>query len=230
MDLIGDIVESDAALSSKLLQLVNSAFFGLGRRVASAAEAATLLGFSTLRSVALAIGALEPTQASDSALNLKLAELRTHSLLTAEVARTLAAAAGLSAHQAFTLGVLHDIGDLILATTKTKLFDDSRSPDSAAVGSYLLGVWGLPISITEAVANHHRPRAVEHDRIEQVDILHVSGILASAAAPNPFENACDVLDLEHLYSHDFTAGQWEDWKAQAAVVIQNCSHLPKVGS
>lgn len=142
------IVESDPALAAKLLQVVNSAFFGLPRRVTNVREAATLLGTLTLKNLALSIAALDPGKRTNVPPRA-LEALRQHSMLTALVARAIAKDVGANLDDAFVAGMLHDIGVLVRWT------EGQPDTEHPALGAYLLGLWGLPMTVVEAVADHH---------------------------------------------------------------------------
>jgi len=142
--------ERDLALSSKILQVVNSAFFGLPRRVTSVREAATLMGTLTLKNLALALEATKPSKGRHLP-EADLKALRCHSLHTAIVARHIARAVRSNSEDAFVAGMLHDVGVLVAAG------EPSRLSSHAHLGAYLIGLWGLPHPVVEAVADHHGP-------------------------------------------------------------------------
>ena len=176
---VGQIVSQDPGMTAKLLQVVNSAFFGLRGKVSNALHAVDVLGLETVRSIVLCVhtfSRLEGSVLTES----DIAWLQTHSLATGNFARRIAELEGAEsqvADDAFTAGILHDIGKLILASVSgeawNRALDLSRSKNialiaaereilgctHAEVGAYLLGMWGLPDSIVEAVARHCQPPA-----------------------------------------------------------------------
>lgn len=99
--------------------------------------------------------------------------------------------------------LLHDVGKLVLATRSQKHFErvlegvqTDRLPlyaveqnligvSHAEVGAYLLGLWGLPSPIVEAVAHHHHPMRIPHDALDAVGIVHVANSLAHEHPVNP---------------------------------------------
>jgi HD-like signal output (HDOD) protein/CheY-like chemotaxis protein len=173
---IARIIERDTAMAAKTLQLVNSACFCLLRRISTVDQAVAYLGMDLVRDLSLTVhmfAALEPT-AMRSGFSFDTEQ--EHSLLTAKVVRRLVVSPR-QARNAFTAALLHDIGNLILAVCQTDNYKKvvqackatSRPQHEveaellgvthAEVGAYLLGLWGLPHSIVEAVAYHHNPSA-----------------------------------------------------------------------
>ena len=166
-----DLIEHDQALTGKMLRLANSAFFGQSRRVATIPRAVMLLGFSTVRNLALGVKVWDTI--AHSIPSERLEELWMHAVMVAVASKVLAAklSAG-DPDEAFTAGLLHDVGRLVLATrfkdaywTATARADGARSivdleqeafgVHHAEVGGWLLEAWGLPPSIVEAARLHH---------------------------------------------------------------------------
>jgi HD-like signal output (HDOD) protein len=173
---VARIIEKDAAMAAKTLQLVNSACFGLKRTVTSVDQAVAQLGMDLIKNLSLTVhvfGALERTALR---LGFSFDAEQEHSVLTARVAKRLVSNRR-QAQDAFTAALLHDIGNLVLAVCIPEKFkkaflaiQTSGRPaheveaellgvTHAEVGAYLLGLWGLPYPIVEAVAYHHSPAA-----------------------------------------------------------------------
>ncbi|MCU7906973.1 MAG: HDOD domain-containing protein [Candidatus Thiodiazotropha sp. (ex Epidulcina cf. delphinae)] len=187
---IGRIVAQDIGMSTKVLQMVNSAFFGLPQQIASPEHAVSLLGIETVANLALSAGIF--TQLDQSVVEeFQLEALWQHSLITTGLVKRLAPAAGLNRQQSempVLAGLLHDLGKLVLATQDTgeyrrivqqakrdgtPLYEveaESLWCDHAVIGAYLMGLWGLPFPVVEAVALHHSP---ERQAVERVDCLLV---------------------------------------------------------
>ena len=171
---IGGIIAQDIGMSTKLLQLVNSAFFGLASQVSNVKQAASLIGIDNIRALALSVNVFSRFEGS---LGEDLAFLWNHSLATAGFAKIIAHSQNSSrteVENSFTAGILHDIGRLILASAcgndyKEVLRRAAAGTDlpaaeqevfgctHAAVGAYLLGLWGLPDAIVASAAWHHEP-------------------------------------------------------------------------
>lgn len=173
MDKIARLVEGDIAMSAKVLQLVSSPFFGLGRRITTAREAVVYLGLAPLQALVLSAGTLSAFAPTDVP-NFHVEQLETHSLRVARVAAALLPDKD-AAGEAFTAGMLHDVGKLVRAARQPELFADVLAEAErsgrrihdverdrgdvthAEIGGYLLNLWGLPHAIVSAVAGHHDP-------------------------------------------------------------------------
>ena len=177
---IVQIIERDVGLSAKLLQLVNSAFFGLPKRIASLKDTVTYLGFATIKNLALALETFSAAAKTSGLSEAKLMALQEHSLLTGQIAQQIDARAMKKIDGAFLAGVLHEVGCLldVKHTPEQDLFEPV---DRAFLGAYLLGLWGLPHAIIEAVAYHKRPQLVLHSAFELVDIIYIADHLATEA-------------------------------------------------
>lgn len=169
---VGEIVSRDIAMSAKVLQLVNSAFFGRACRMSSTSEAVAYLGLDTVRSLALSLKVFELCGPNFPPAGMK--SLHVHSVEVGRLASGLAQLESLEsvAQQALMAGLLHDSGKLILwsefpeATQDIERLVGAGLPDWKAevevlgvhhgeLGAYLLGLWGFPQPIVEAVALHH---------------------------------------------------------------------------
>ncbi len=197
---VAALISRDVAMTAKVLQLVNSSFFGLAVHVHDVKHAAALLGLNSLKPLVLSAGVFR--QLEESRVPAALAEqVLEHSLAVGCLARKIAEAEGLNRDQAddaLLAGILHDIGKLVLAdhfgrdyalvclaADKTSLpllsaeldqFDASH----ADVGGYLLGLWGLPQELIEAVALHHDPASHQLDRFSPLTAVHAANALVHA--------------------------------------------------
>jgi len=166
-----EVIEHDQALTGKMLRLANSAFFGQSRRVATIPRAVVLLGFSTVRNLALGVKVWDALGHGIS--RVRLEELWTHGVAVATATKMLAARlrAG-DPDEAFTAGLLHDVGRLVLAmrfgdeyggavggVAQSEPVEPIESGtfgvDHAEVGGWMLEAWSLPPGIVEAVRLHH---------------------------------------------------------------------------
>jgi HD-like signal output (HDOD) protein/ActR/RegA family two-component response regulator len=186
---IAHIIDGDVALTAKLIQVVNSAFFAQGGHVTSVQRALTVLGTDVVRGLLLHV---EVFRAFDGADAKRVEQLSRHAKLVAQIARQVAPRE--LAGDAFVAGMLHDAGELALLAVGRP----ERHPhDHARAGAFLLGLWGLGQSIVEAVAHHHEPGAVPDGRARLVDTVHVAEIVAGELTAQPGETA-EVISLEWL--------------------------------
>jgi len=192
------IVEADVAMAGRVLHFVNSAYYSLSRKIASIEEAIVFIGVNTLRNLTLTLEvftALHGESLDRAALE---AEER-HALLTGRIARRIAGDATL-ADSTFAAGLLHDCGKLVLMERLPRGFAEARQrveregiplslaerealgADHAELGAYILGLWGLPHPIVEAVAFHHSQARLNQGTIDGVVLVGVANLLAHAAA------------------------------------------------
>jgi HD-like signal output (HDOD) protein len=215
---IGEIVCQDMAMTAQFLKLANSAFFGLSHTVTSPAEAALYLGLDTIKALVLSIHTF--SQFEDlNGCGFNLDALMHHSLRTAGRAREIAKlenSTQITANECFVAGMLHDIGKLLMAANYpkeyerlTRLVDQEGLSQSAAekiifgvnhasVGGYLLGVWGLPVSVVEAIALHHTPQRTTCPAFGALTAVHAANVFEHERAANLHPTADDELDGPYL--------------------------------
>src|ERR1039457_6989322 len=167
----------DMWMTAKVLQLVNSAFFGLRREITNPVDAVVYLGMETVRALVFTASAFSQFRLS-SRDHFSIEELQQHSLAVGTLARQIANSMGLSAaavDHAFVGGLLHDIGKLVLASNYPEQYQeilrrahegsfrmrdaecDTFGTSHAEIGAYLLWLWGLPDPVAEILALHHHP-------------------------------------------------------------------------
>lgn len=173
---VAAIITRDPSCALKLLQLVNSSFFGMARRVTRVDEAVAYLGVARVRDIVLATEVAAGFQQSTPALVRLAQEISDHSLAVAMAARQQVAPR--HAHDAFMAGMLHDIGKLVLAMNMPDIYLEIEhlrqagqqlctlelerfGATHAEVGAYLLRLWGLPLTLVDAVARHHDPQPAD---------------------------------------------------------------------
>jgi HD-like signal output (HDOD) protein len=215
---VGDIVNADAVIASKVLQITNSAFFRLRKPMARIKDAVTYLGFATIRNLVLSAEISSHWKVPKSLGAIDPEQLQTHAQSTAAACKALAGGR-VSPDDAWLAGLLHDIGywillqecpdELALALDMARieglpLIECERRTTGAThaqIGAYLLGLWGLPYSIVEAVALHHTPTAVSGNGYDLLSALAVSHSLlapSNAHALTDSANAASVVDAEYL--------------------------------
>ncbi len=197
---IAEIISRDMAMSAKILQLVNSSFFGIGRRVSSVEQTVALLGVIRIKGLVLTDHVFKAFALPRRLDGFSMEALWYHSLVVAEVARLISKAekqVGDRPDQAFTAGLLHDVGMLVLACQHVDEFEEvlrtveaDRRPiceaemdllnvTHAEIGAYLLGLWGLPMRLVEAVALHHSPNEIAYDGLCALSAVHAADALVS---------------------------------------------------
>jgi HD-like signal output (HDOD) protein/ActR/RegA family two-component response regulator len=194
---VAEIVNADAAIASKVLQITNSAFFRLRKPMVRIKDAVTYLGFATVRNLVLSAEIF--SQWKNGADSLGDPErLQSHAQAAAAACKSLAGGA-VTADDAWLAGLLHDIGYWVLIQEcpdglaralemsrheRRPLFECEKltiGATHAEIGAYLLGLWGLPYSIVEAVALHHTPNIITPHSYDLVGALAVSHALLDPA-------------------------------------------------
>ena len=177
------IIGRDVAMVANIMKLVNSAFFGSRRPITTTERAVAYLGMDTLGALVLGHGVFQSGLATGIA-GFSLEKLWQHSLQTGVAARAIAFSENLpaaKADEAFLAGVLHDVGKVVFAT-KAAHSNDASAVDIVAqmeahhaeVGAYLLGLWGFPNLIVEAVAFHHTPSLASENGLGLSGIVHIA--------------------------------------------------------
>lgn len=225
---VARIVEREPALCAKVLQVVNSAFFGLPRAVSSVSQAATYLGTLTLRDLALAMETVASARRKHvSVPAMRYLEFQTNSLAVALLARRFFRADRRRADEAFVAGMLRDMGHLVLAGRADSSAAREQHP---ALSAYLLGLWGIPHPILEAVAFHERPERIErieHGSVEVVDVVHTCDALVSRVCPSPFQKP-PVLDTARLDRLGLGEAERADMEAQTGAVLREATEMLKL--
>ncbi|MEQ1683188.1 MAG: HDOD domain-containing protein [Burkholderiaceae bacterium] len=186
-------ISLDQALTAKTLRLANSSFYGVPRHVASVSEATAVLGLRTVRSVVTA-AALTGSFKPPVCAGFDFMAFWRHAVSTAVSARLVAAELGGDTEAAFTAGLLHDIGQLVLASSFPERFAQVLAHRAAAgvelrdaeqallgtnhasVGTMVAEHWRFPEQIVDAIGLHHTPPAGGSSG-ELARIVHVADAL-----------------------------------------------------
>ena len=230
-DRIAEIASKDPALSAKLLQLSNSAFFGFSRKVYSVDEAVQMLGIGVIHSLAMAVPLFTSFDRTKCP-GFHIDQVWEHSAEVAAIARRIYNVHLDDSHraeQAFAAGIMHDIGKLILAeklpeqyqiilaeakATHTELHKVERkylNATHAEVGAYLLALWGLPVPLIEAIACHHKPRRCCSNTLCLAGVIHIADALQHTQELHP-ELVPAPVDAEYLKQTGLDI-HYNDWRA-----------------
>lgn len=174
---VGRVVAKDIGLSSKVLKLVNSAFFGLSRSFDSPEEATTYLGTDTIKNLALLTSVFHSFPASNQdlpklqSLNLSCERI---GLLAAKMARNTNLPQRSKDH-CQVAGMMSGLGELIALSYNESLPENSELlSDPPLLGSYLLGIWSLPFPIIEAVRWHRNPGVSGINGLSPLVVVHAA--------------------------------------------------------
>lgn len=192
---VAEIIEGDVAMSAKVLQLVNSAFFGLSQHVTSLSNAVSFLGMETIKNLALTSEAFRVFVPDRRVPQTVCDSIQRHALSTAAIAAVLPLDRKMR-DTAVVAALLHDIGGLFLASKMPEMYcsvlsrasergcrpfeaeEELLGTSHAEIGAYLLGLWGIPNLAVEAIAHHHHPTRISHSDLDCTAAVYLADLLA----------------------------------------------------
>jgi putative nucleotidyltransferase with HDIG domain len=225
---IGNIINNDLGMTAKILQIINSAFFGLPHRVNSVDQAVALLGLDTLRALVLHVNIFSSFPPGRTVVS-SISSLRDHSLLVGYLAKMILQQEQVQkelAEKAMLAGTLHDIGYLLLAQMpdiSRQVVQMSRDRGCSLVeaeykvsgishaesGAYLLGIWGFEEELIEAVTFHHHPSKAPHPDSDILMAVYLADTLLNWRE-GQFQTTKQNLNLDYLQKHGITL-DLESW-------------------
>ena len=195
-DQLAKIIQYDPGLTANLLKLANSSYFGLSRTINSVQEAISRLGTKRVFQMVLSMSVAPMVNKPIKGYDMDAGGLWEHSIATAICAEQLVASLGLKdAEEAFTAGLLHDLGKVVMGTfidvddqpIKEIVFSDNLAfneaekmvlgIDHAEVAGELLGKWSLSEEVTACARWHHEPDKAGPEHQQLVDLIHVADVL-----------------------------------------------------
>jgi HD-like signal output (HDOD) protein/ActR/RegA family two-component response regulator len=234
---IAAVVERDIAMSAKVLQLANSAYFGPDKPVSNVDAAVALLGPEIIQAIVLTAEAFHTFDVPASIPGFSLERVQHRSLQVGRLARMLSKddpATG----DAFAAGLLLDVGLLVLAAHEPEYLADvllaaeregrpvheieleRRGVTHAEIGGHLLALWGLPHTIVEAVAHHHRPMRSPLPAFDTVAIVHIADALVADAEMGPREGPGTLSRIDRAYVERIgMTGRIAEWQQLATVEL-----------
>jgi HD-like signal output (HDOD) protein/ActR/RegA family two-component response regulator len=207
------VIETDAALAAKLLQIANSAFFAPAVRVTSIERAIGHLGLDVVRAIALGEQVVAAIAENLGPGGAELVDsIQRHSLYAVYLGRSILADRPDLAEDAWVAMLLHDVGELILAAVARPQLETARAVARrdgiptylaerrvigrchATIGAHLLHLWGIPVEVVEAIARHHDLASTSGDGLDLVAAVHVVAGLADEQDGQV--SSLDVVELE----------------------------------
>ncbi len=211
IDAVGSIVERDIGLSTSLLKIVNSAFFGLVRHVESPKHAASILGMEAVKNLALSTSVFSSFAQRGGDLKV-LEQLNIESQQCGILAARLGKESQLGKRgqdHAQIAGMMCNLGELIALT----LLDDAPPEGGAPLlASYLLGIWALPFPVIEAVRWHRSPATSGINELSPLTVVHCAwSMLQASKASGEIDLVADVIDVAYLEACVGQSGceQWQ---------------------
>lgn len=237
---LSNAIEKDQSIASKILKLVNSAFFGLSSKVSNIPHAITLLGFNTVRNAVVSVSIMKslPSEIGHEELDIK--EFWTHSVGVAVTSRHLAEKSKTNnPDDCFITGLLHDLGKIVLAQYFPELFkrawetvrsngltfyeaEKQENPvDHARIGAYMAKRWNLPFHLIDTIRYHHSMSKNAHDA-NLLMIVHFADIILNNYMKTPGSN----IDLasSHVSASADLKGSFRttpDWFPETANEIES---------
>ena len=232
IDKVGRIISQDVAMSSKILQLVNSAFFGLYRKISSPKEAVMLLGMETIKALVLSVKIFSQFDRKKLSF-LNLDALWNHSLSTSVQAKSIGHHEQFSKEQTgdtFMAGLLHDVGKMVLASNFSNTYQQILikahqssyalwqvekavfGTTHAEVGAYLMGLWGIEQAIIEAIAFHHQPSKSRVAGKGPLLAVHISNALQNKALDTIEDSSSSTTYDQTFLDKLKLQGHISDWE------------------
>ena len=235
---ISTIVAGDVGMTAKLLQLVSSSFFGQPQRVKSAEHAVSLLGIDLLRELIKVDGVFRPFDNTQFD-RFSIAELTRHSRNVADCAYAIALTESDDPQvrgDARLAGTLHDVGKLVLASCAPEEYREAIKlaheqqvslweaemqvfgSSHAEVGSYLMGLWGAPLPVMEAICLYRNPEEAKTTDFCPLTAVHAANILCRKRVSSR------TGDTTLLQESDYLAEHFADRVSQWSEVAQQTKH------
>jgi putative nucleotidyltransferase with HDIG domain len=203
---LSDTIEKDQSMVSKILKLVNSAFFGLRGKISNIPHAIVVLGFNTIRNAVVSITIIDAFSTKEGLDGFNITDIWNHSLAVAVTSKYLAEKTGIhSADDCFVAGLLHDMGKIVLLHQFKDLFQkvwlavkgnnlsfyeaEKRQIeiDHARIGGYLARKWQLPTALVDAIRYHHDVNPGLNGQ-QLLLIIHAANIIVNTYATDPKDN------------------------------------------
>ncbi len=226
---LSSTIEKDQSIASKILKLVNSAFFGLSTKVSSIPHAMTLLGFNTVRNAVVSVSIVKAFKNRISSNDFDIKEFWKHSIAVAVISRHISILSKTGVpDDCFISGLLHDMGKLVIAQYFPELFfnaltssiennttfyeaEKQHNPvDHARIGGYLAKKWRLPLHITDAVRYHHlmSKSAQDTDLLSMINVSDTLYYNQKKILENESTFSCGVSDLPKVNACVMRVSEW----------------------
>ncbi|MBU1101665.1 MAG: HDOD domain-containing protein [Bacteroidetes bacterium] len=200
---LGKLISKDQGLTAKILSVANSPLYGLPRRVSTIEFAIVILGFDHIKNIVIALSMIEAFK-NENGKNWNRKAYWSHSLMTASASKRIADDLGYNkTSEAFTAGLLHDLGIAVIQRYFKKEFDEIclmneeqgiRHSNAEKlvlgmghheIGQILADKWNLPKSLGDTIVNHHLPSASEKNKVLS-SIVHLADFMTQRLGVGDF--------------------------------------------
>ncbi len=211
---LSETLEKDQAMVSKLLKLVNSAFFGLGGKISNISHAVVVLGFNTIRNAVVSTSIIDAFSIKEGLNGFDIKDFWKHSLAVAVTSKSLAEKTGIrSVDDCFVGGLLHDMGKMVLLQHFRDLFQEvwravkennqsfyeaekiQIQIDHAQIGGYLARKWQLPMALVDTIRNHHDVKPNANDPSLSMTVHAADIIVNTYSADSNSKNNSGLSDI-----------------------------------
>jgi putative nucleotidyltransferase with HDIG domain len=219
IEIVARLIEEDMAVSTKIIQVVNSPWYGMPHQISDLREAVQMLGFDTVKALVLAVQLMTEEDRVKPLYDI-IRDVWRHSLSVAVLARRLAAEFDpddpVIADEAYTAGLLHDLGKVILESNLGEKYHGALDiakerrlrvfqveafcfgANHAEVAAHLAALWGLPRRVVEAIALHHAPSRAKDTAFSPLTAIHIANVLDHEITPDKDGLSHSELDLGYL--------------------------------
>jgi len=237
---VTDVISRDPSLTSKILKVSNSAYYGFSKSVDTLDRAVMVLGFNMISSLAMSVGIIKTLSAGEKTGRFSRERLWIHSLAVGTIMKEMGARFGKKeeSDSLFVAGLLHDIGKVVLdqffAEDYQKALEETGCLESAdvcaaeknyfgmdhgEVGSLLLKRWNFPETMYEIIAMDHKTEIPEGINAADVAMLHIADILSKEAGMGVSESITpseiQKADLDALGINDKEINDLRNYLAEA---------------
>lgn len=215
---IGALIAKDMSMTTKLVQVLNSAYFGLPRTITDPTEAVGILGFETVKSLIMAVKLLSQYD-KVKPVYFSIDNVWRHSTNVARTARVMALLESNSVEQsatAYTAGLMHDLGKVILAANFDDQYNGAHTlarkrqiplwevekdifgATHGEIGAYLLALWGMSEEVVKVAAMHHEPLRSGDKEFTPLTAVHVANALEYEGSQENEGLPAPVIDGAYL--------------------------------
>jgi putative nucleotidyltransferase with HDIG domain len=192
---LGKTIETDQAMVTKILRLVNSTFYGFRSKIRNIPHAIIILGFNNVRNALVSVSIIKSFSEKKGFEGFEMKDFWKHSIAVAVISKYLSEETKLDApDDCFVAGLLHDVGKVVLSQYFTELFglvwksiqEDGLSfyeaekellpANHVQIGAYLAKKWKFPASLIESMTYHHDIRKTVSN-LDQLVIVHTANII-----------------------------------------------------
>jgi len=232
MQKIGDKMELDPPITTKVLKIANSAYYGMRQRVDTMRRALVILGLNEISNIVMGISVVRSFKSKNGRV-FGLEKFWEHSIAVAHFSKLLATEMNINTHgEEYTAGLIHDIGKLIFYQyypeeyeVITELITEQKVPDYLAekavigcdhmyIGYLLAKKWNLPHNLSQSILYHHNPVNAESNK-ELIAIVNIANFLANSMRISQFniisseQKTSQALNILRPYTSAFSIDQFK---------------------